>query len=95
MWIAIGTPPFTSIETFDAVCARFGGEPAGLLGRYAGTVGDELRIVMVWASKDAADSFFVDTLGPALAAVLGPEPSGRPTIVGFEAQRTYERELVG
>jgi hypothetical protein len=95
MWIAIGTPPFTSIETFDAVCARFGGEPAGLQARYVGTVGDELRIVMIWASKDDADRFFVDTLGPALAAVLGPEPAGRPTIVGFEPERTYERELVG
>ena len=95
MWIAIGTPPFTSVETFDAVCARFGGEPAGLQARYVGRVGDELRIVMIWASKDDADRFFVNTLGPALAAVLGPEPSGKPTIIGFEPQRTYERELVG
>jgi hypothetical protein len=94
-WIAIATPPFTSIETFDAVHSRFGDEPAGLEARYVGSVNGELRVVMVWASKADADRFFVHTLGPALAAALGPEPAGAPTVVGFDAERSYHRELVG
>jgi hypothetical protein len=40
-WIAIGTPPFTDIATFDAVCATFDGEPDGLEARWVGRVGDE------------------------------------------------------
>lgn len=94
-WIAVATPPFTSIETFDAVHDRFGEEPAGLEARYVGKVGGELRVVMVWASKAHADHFFVNTLGPALAATLGPEPAGAPTVIGFEAERSYHRQLVG
>lgn len=93
-WIAIATPPFTSIETFDAVCDRLGEDPPGLEFRFVGSVDGELRVVMGWTSKADAERFLRGTLGPALAAVLGPEPAGAPTIVGFEAERSYRRELV-
>lgn len=44
-WIAVATPPFGSIEQFDAVLAQLGGEPDGLEARYAGTANGTLRVV--------------------------------------------------
>lgn len=90
-WIAIGTPPFTDIATFDAVCATFGGEPDGLEARWVGQVGNELRVVMVWASREQAERFFADVLRPAVAAQVGPDR--KPGMVGFAAEREYRREL--
>ena len=91
-WIVIGTPPFTDIATFDAMCASHGGEPDGLEQRWVGRVGDELRVIMVWASREQAEGFFADVLLPAVAAQLGPDK--RPELVGFAAERTYRCELV-
>jgi hypothetical protein len=91
-WIAIGTPPFTDIATFDAVCATFGGEPDGLEARWVGQVGDELRVVMVWASREQAERFFADVLRPAVAAQVGPDR--KPGMIGFAAEREYRAELV-
>ena len=71
-WIAIATPPFTSIETFDAVHSRFGDEPAGLEARYVGSVDGELRVVMVWASKAARRPLLRPHARP------GPGRSARP-----------------
>jgi len=94
-WIAVATPPFNSIEQFDAVMAQVGGEPDGLQARYVGTADGRLRVVTVWESKAQADRFFTDTLGPALARTLGPEPVGAPEVVGIEVVRAYVREPVG
>lgn len=91
-WIAIGTPPFTDIATFDAVCATFGGEPDGLEARWVGRVGDELRVVMVWSSREQAQRFYAEVLGPAVAAVVGPDR--KPELIGFAAERSYQAELV-
>jgi hypothetical protein len=91
-WITIAVPPFNSIETFDAVRDRLGVEPEGLLARWVGTVDGGVRVVMVWRSRAHADHFFAHRLGPALAATLGPEPAGAPTVTAFEAQRTYRAE---
>ena len=49
------TPPFSSIEQFDAVHAQLGGEPDGLEARYVGTVDGAPRVVMLWTSKAHAD----------------------------------------
>ncbi len=94
-WIAVATPPFNSIEQFDAVMAQVGGEPDGLQARYVGTADGRLRVVTVWESKAQADRFFTDALGPALARTLGPEPVGAPEVVGIEVVRAYVREPVG
>jgi hypothetical protein len=94
-WIGVATPPFGSIEQFDAVMAQVGGEPEGLHARYVGTTGSHLRVVTVWESKAHADRFFAERLGPALAKVLGPEPVGTPEIVGIDVVRSYVREPVG
>ncbi|MPZ97207.1 MAG: hypothetical protein GEU96_20405 [Propionibacteriales bacterium] len=94
-WITVATPPFNSIEQFDAVLAQAGGEPDGLEARHVGTADDgKLRVVTQWESKAHADRFFAETLGPVLAKVLGPEPAGAPKVVGIDVARSYVREPV-
>lgn len=88
-WITIASPPFKTIEQFDAVMAQVGPEPDGLEARYVGTADGELRVVALWASKAHADRFLAERLGPALARTLGPEPVGTPEVVGMEVARSY------
>ena len=90
-WIAIGTPPFTDIATFDEVTATLG-TPDGLEARWVGRVGDELRVVMVWSSREQAERLFAEVLRPAVAAKVGPDR--KPGLVGFAAEREYRAELV-
>ena len=94
-WIAVATPPYGSIDKFDAIMSQLPSEPEGLQARYVGTTGGEIRVVTLWESKDHADRFFNDTLGPTLARVLGPEPVGAPEVVGIDVLRSYVREPVG
>jgi heme-degrading monooxygenase HmoA len=94
-WITLATPPLQSVEQFDAVLAGQSAEPDGLEARYVGTTeNDNLCIVTVWESKAHADNFFAHTLGPALAKALGPEPVGKPEVVGLAVARAYTRESV-
>ncbi len=94
-WITVATPPFESIEQFDKVLARVGGDPAGLEARYVGRADDgKLRVVTLWESKAHADRFFAEALGPALATALGPEPVGAPEAVGIDVARSYVRQPV-
>ncbi|HEX2273209.1 MAG TPA: hypothetical protein VHG90_04985 [Acidimicrobiales bacterium] len=94
-WIAVATPPFESIEKFDAVMAQVGEEPEGLEARYVGRASDgKLRVVTLWESKAHADRFFAERLGPALAKALGPEPVGAPEVIGIDLARAYTREPV-
>ena len=96
MWITVATPPFRSIEQFDEVVAQFDDRPEGMQARYAGTTEDgSLRVVSLWESKDHADRFMTERLGPALATVLGPEPAGAPQALGIDVSRAYTREAVG
>jgi hypothetical protein len=95
-WIAVATPPFAEIEQFDKVLDQLGEDQVdGLEARYVGTTADGLRVVTLWESKEHADRFFADRLGPTLAKVLGPEPAGRPEILGIDVARTYTRQPVG
>src|SRR5262245_16796795 len=95
-WMTIATPPLESIEQFDTLLAGRTAEPDGLTARYVGTTENgELRIVAVWESKAHADHFFTQTLGPTLAKVLGPEPSGKPEVVGVAVARAYTGQPVG
>lgn len=94
-WIAVATPPFGSVEQFDQVMDRLGGEPEGLEARYVGTSSEGLRVITLWDSKAHADKFFAERLGPALAKVLGPEPAGSPQVLGIAVARTYLRQPVG
>jgi hypothetical protein len=93
-WITVGTPPF-KIEQYDQVLAQLGEEPAGLQARYLGTDDDgKLRIVGVWESKEDADRFFAERLGPMLAKALGSEPVGRREVFGIDVAHSYAREPV-
>ena len=62
--------------------------------RYVGSTEDGLRVVTLWESKAHADRFFAETLGRLLATALGPEPVGRPEMVGVDVARTYVRQPV-
>jgi hypothetical protein len=94
-WITIATPPFRSIEQFDAVRSHMGSEPEGLEARHVGATEDgTLRVITLWESKAHAERFFAETLGPVLARVLGPEPVGAPTATGVDVARSYVREPV-
>ena len=94
-WIAVSTPPFTSLDQVAGVMSQMDGEPEGLEARYIGTADGAPRIVTVWESKAHADRFFAETLGPILAKTLGPEPMGKAEIVGIEVARSYVRQPVG
>ncbi|TDU91250.1 hypothetical protein EV138_4852 [Kribbella voronezhensis] len=94
-WIAVATPPFSSIEQFDQVMSTLGQEPEGLEARYVGSAGDGIRVVTLWESREHADRFFAERLGPVLAKVLGPDPAGKPEVLGLEVARAYTRQPVG
>ena len=94
MWITVATPPFQDIERFDEVVAHVG-EPDGMLARYAGATEDgSLRVVSLWESKAHADRFVTERLGPALAAVLGPEPAGTTLGTGIDVSRSHTPQPV-
>ena len=93
-WITVATPPFESIDKFDALQAKMSGAPDGLEARYVGTIDGKLRVVSVWESKAHADRFFTETLPPLLTEVLGPEPVGAADTIGIEVTRSYTREPV-
>jgi hypothetical protein len=91
-WIAIGKPPYTSVEQFYALKDVVGEAPDGLLAQYVGAADGELRIVSVWESRQHAERFLTEELGPALAKALGPEPVGMPDVLGLDVAYHYVRE---
>jgi hypothetical protein len=44
--------------------------------------------------QGARRPFYAETLPPALATALGPEPTGAPEVLGIDAARSYVREPV-
>ncbi|GAA3679565.1 hypothetical protein C8D88_117104 [Lentzea atacamensis] len=87
MWLTIATPPIKSLEQLDK--AMSSGVPDGLRARYACQTDGEFRVIAVWQSKEHADRFFREVLGPVLARVLGPEPAGAPSVTGMEVLREF------
>jgi hypothetical protein len=51
-------------------------------------------VEQITAAVCHAERFFAQTLGPALAKALGPEPVGAPEAVGIDVARNYDREPV-
>jgi hypothetical protein len=52
--------------------------------------GIHARYVLVIIDEAGADRFSTETLGPILAMALGPEPVGRPEVIGIDvAGRTW------
>lgn len=87
MWLTIATPPTKSLDHLDQVMGA--ASPDGLRARYACRADGEFRIIAVWDSEEHADRFFREVLGPILARVLGPEPSGAPAVSGMEVLREF------
>jgi len=56
-----------------------GNPPAGLIVHTGGPVGDgEMRVIDIWESPDAFQTFVAERLGPTIAQVMGayaPTPS--------------------
>ena len=95
MWITVATPSFASIDQVDAVIAKLDGPPAGMLARYIGSADDgNLRVVSLWESKEHAERFLTEKLGPAVASALGPEPKGASDVVFIDVARQYSRQPV-
>jgi hypothetical protein len=89
MWISVGTPRF-SLDQIEAVLSEVTAEPDGLEARYIGTTPTgEIRIVSLWESHAHAERFFADSLGPAIAKVLGPESVDAAEVVGIDVARSY------
>jgi hypothetical protein len=94
MWITVGTPHYTP-EQVEAVLAEVDLAAGGPEARYVGTTADgAVRIISLWESKDHAERFFAETLGPVIARVLGPEPAGRADVVGIDVLDAYVRQPV-
>lgn len=70
-------------ETYEAINDKIGvlsDLPSGLIIHTATQTPDGVKIVDVWESKEAADTFHRDRLGPAIEAVSGGMVGGEPDI---------------
>ena len=93
MWLTIATPPTKSLEQLDQAMGAT--VPDGLRARYACQADGEFRVIAVWETKDHADRFFREVLGPILARVLGPTPAGAPAVSGMEVLREFTPAVTG
>jgi hypothetical protein len=90
-YLTIAKPAFGTLEGFHKMMSARGiglGEPEGLQARYVADVGDGIRVIAVWDSKEHADRFLEERLAPALATVFD-EPQGRPEVLQGEVANSY------
>ena len=89
-YLTIAKPAFGTLDGFAKIMAAQAGagEPHGLQARYVADVGDGIRVVAVWESKEHADRFLEERLAPALATAFD-EPQGRPEILRGEVANSY------
>ena len=83
--------PARTVENLDKLMTDILPEPDGLVARYAGMVDGKLCIVGIWDSRELAEAFMTERLGPGLRQLFGEAPAGRPRTVGIEVQHTYVR----
>ncbi|WP_188134637.1 hypothetical protein [Lentzea indica] len=93
MWLTIATPPTQSLDQLDKIMGSVA--PDGLRARYVCQADGKFQVIAVWDSKEHADRFFREVLGPILARVLGPEPSGAPAVTGMEVLREFTPAVTG
>ncbi len=90
-YLTIAKPAFGTLEGFQKIMGARGigqGEPDGLQARYVADVGDGIRVVAVWQSKEHADRFLDERLAPALATAFD-EPQGQPEVLEGEVANSY------
>jgi hypothetical protein len=90
-YLTIAKPAFGTLEGFQKIMGARGigqGEPEGLEARYVADVGDGIRVVAVWKSKEHADRFLEERLAPALATAFD-EPQGRPQMLQGDVANSY------
>ena len=90
-YLTIAKPAFGTLEGFQKIMSAQGigrGEPDGLQARYVADVGDGIRVVAVWESKQHAERFLEDRLAPALTTAF-EEPQGRPEVLQGEVANSY------
>lgn len=83
--------PAGTVENLDKLMTDILPEPDGLAARYAGMVDGKLCIVAVWDSREQAETFLRERLGPGLRRLLGEAPSAPPRTIGVEVEHTYVR----
>lgn len=83
--------PAGTVENLDKLMTDILPEPDGLAARYAGMVDGKLCIVAVWDSREQAETFLRERLGPGLRRLLGEAPSVPPRTIGVEVEHTYVR----
>lgn len=85
--------PAGSVENLDRLMSEILPDPDGLAARYAGTVDGKLCIVAVWDSREDAERFMRQDLGPGLRRLLGDAaaPSSPPRTVGVEVEHSWVR----
>jgi hypothetical protein len=54
-------------------------------------VDGKLCIVAIWDSREHAQAFMAERLGPGLRQLLGEAPATPPRTVGIEVEHTYVR----
>ena len=84
--------PAGSVEGLDRLMTEILPDPDGLAARYAGMVDGRLCVVAVWDSREHADRFMRQDLGPGLRQLLGDAaPASSPTSVGIEVEHSWSR----
>jgi hypothetical protein len=89
-YLTIAKPACGTLEGFQKLMSARGigpGEPEGLQARYVADVGDGIRVVAVWESKQHAQ-FLEERLAPALATAFD-EPQGRPEVLQGQIANSY------
>jgi hypothetical protein len=89
-YIRIFQPPDVTPEIYDRVNAEAGVDanpPAGLLFHCAGETDGRWQIVDAWESREHAQRFDDERLGPAIEKVLGMRPPGSPAGSEYELYR--------
>ena len=89
-FIRIFRPPNATAEIYDSVNEAAdvdANPPAGLLFHCAGEVDGQWQIVDAWESREHAERFDQERLGPALEEVMGMRPPAPPVSTSYELHK--------
>jgi hypothetical protein len=87
----VDNSPARTVENLDKLMTDILPEPDGLAARYAGMADGKLCIVAIWDSREHAEAFMTERLGPGLRQLFGEAPTSPPRTLGLEVQHTHVR----